>query len=84
MKVTNCPHCGGTSLYTTVAATPANGIWGPHLLPKLDRAQLHVVVCEDCGLTRFFLRQVDIQTLKASGAWTPVSEATPVLGLGEP
>jgi predicted nucleic-acid-binding Zn-ribbon protein len=84
MKVQDCPHCGGTALYTTVAATPANGVMGPHLLPKVERGQLNVVVCEDCGLTRFFARRVDIQALKASGAWTRVGDAMPVLGLGEP
>ena len=79
MQIANCSNCGGANLYTTAAATPANGMMGPNLLPKLRMGQLNVVVCEDCGLTRLFARAIDIQALKASGSWTRVAEpATPL------
>ena len=83
MKVTDCPNCGGGTLYTTVTATPASGMMGPHLLPKLASGQFHVVVCEDCGLARFFVRKVDIQVLKASAGWTRIVDSAPVLGLDD-
>ncbi len=84
MKTARCPNCSGTELYRTVVATPANGLLGPNLLPKLQTGKLDVVVCEACGLTQFFTRQFDIQTLKASDAWTRVGDPDSPLGLKEP
>jgi predicted nucleic-acid-binding Zn-ribbon protein len=83
MKIANCPNCGGADLYTTAAATPANGMMGPSLLPKLSMGKFNVVVCEDCGLARLFARRVDIEALKANGAWKRVRVSAP-LGLNQP
>jgi len=84
MKISNCPNCNSTDLYITLAATPANGMTGPNLLPKVPMGQLNVVVCGDCGLTRLFARRLDIAALKANGAWTLLEEPGRPLGLSEP
>jgi len=51
-----CPECGKTNLFVTT--TNSGGGYGPMLLPKLGGfivpATFEVVVCADCGLTRFF------------------------------
>jgi predicted nucleic-acid-binding Zn-ribbon protein len=51
-----CPECGQKNLY--LATTNAGGGHGPILLPGVNGiftfAKFQVVVCADCGLTRFF------------------------------
>ncbi len=83
MKIANCPNCGGADLYTAAAATPANGMFGPKLLPRLPVGHFEVVVCGDCGLTRLFARRVDIQAMKACD-WVKVAEPIGPLGLSSP
>lgn len=36
MMVSKCPNCGGSDLYRSVQTTPASGLFGPNLLPKLS------------------------------------------------
>jgi predicted nucleic-acid-binding Zn-ribbon protein len=79
MRIANCPNCGGAELYMTAATTPANGMFGPNLLPKVPLGHFEVVVCKDCGLTRFFARRVDVQALGAN--WVKVAEPDRPLGL---
>ena len=73
MMVSKCPNCGGSDLYRSVQTTPANGMFGPNLLPKLSSGRFRVVVCKDCGLTRLFASTVDTQAL-SSREWERVSE----------
>lgn len=80
MQTTTCSNCGGSEHYATGDSTPANGVVGPHLLPKLSMGRFRVVVCVDCGLTRFFVTRGDLQALKASSAWSRVEPSRP-LGL---
>ena len=51
-----CPECDGHSLYQ--ASTCSGSPHGPRLLPGLGSflsfAKMKVVVCADCGLTRFY------------------------------
>jgi predicted nucleic-acid-binding Zn-ribbon protein len=51
-----CPECGAASLHRT--STASAGLYGPALLPGLGgfltTPQFHLVVCADCGLTRFY------------------------------
>lgn len=51
-----CSHCGSDDLYTT--NTPANGGYGPRLLPGLGGlfsfAKFDVVLCAACGHCQFF------------------------------
>ena len=51
-----CPECGQKNLYVTEANS--GGGHAPNYLPGLGRfigtAKFDIVVCADCGLTRFF------------------------------
>jgi predicted nucleic-acid-binding Zn-ribbon protein len=51
-----CPECGRQNTFTTI--TSAGGGYGPMLLPNLGGfmrfPKFEVVVCADCGLTRFY------------------------------
>ena len=67
-----CPECAGHSLYQTT--TRSGGGYGPILLPGLGRflrmADFHVIVCADCGLTRFYAEQDARAQLLAAKRWT--------------
>ena len=56
------------------AATSSGGHHGPCLLPGLGGflsfAQLNVVVCADCGLTRFYAEPEARTKLRTSARWT--------------
>ncbi len=82
MAVAKCPDCGGSDLYRSTQNTPANGLFGPVLLPRSSPGRFRVVVCKDCGLTRLYASTVDTQELP-TGGWEPVSEPSRPLGLTE-
>jgi predicted nucleic-acid-binding Zn-ribbon protein len=67
-----CPNCGGTTLYRG-PETSAGGGHAPNYLPGLGRflrtARFTLVVCRDCGLTRFFAEPEARAKLKESGKW---------------
>ena len=69
-----CRDCGGHSLYRTTASS--GGGYGPILLPGLGRflkmADFHVVVCADCGLTRFYAAAEALAKLRSSSRWSPL------------
>jgi predicted nucleic-acid-binding Zn-ribbon protein len=85
MAFTKCPNCGGSRLYRSAQNTPANGLFGPNLLPKLSPGRFRVVVCKDCGLTSLFASVVDIEGLSAP-EWEPMVDGISArpLGLAEP
>jgi predicted nucleic-acid-binding Zn-ribbon protein len=66
-----CPECGSANLRQTTTASA--GAYGPVLLPGLGgflhSAQLRVVVCADCGLTRFYADSKALAKLPTSGRW---------------
>ncbi len=70
-----CPNCGGRTLYRG-PATSSGGGYAPTYLPGLGRflssAKFVLVVCRDCGLTRFFAEPEARARLKESGKWTAV------------
>jgi predicted nucleic-acid-binding Zn-ribbon protein len=72
-----CPNCGSEELYRYVN-TPANG-WVIRLLPKVTPGYFTVILCRDCGLTRFFAGQVDRE--RASAIWERLDAAHRPLGL---
>lgn len=82
MSVVRCPDCGGSDLYRSAQNTSANGLGGPFLLPHLSPGRFRVVVCKDCGLTRFYASTVDIQTLPRDG-WEHVAQSGGPLGLAD-
>jgi predicted nucleic-acid-binding Zn-ribbon protein len=67
-----CPGCGGRTLYQR-ENVGAGGSHGPDLLPGLGGfvrpAKLLVVVCRDCGLTRFYAHAEARSKLKDSKKW---------------
>jgi len=67
-----CPGCGGRTLYSG-PATSAGGGHAPNYLPGLGRffssAKFVLVVCRDCGLTRFYAQPEARAELKESGKW---------------
>ena len=70
-----CPECGGSQLYST--PTSSYGSHGPVLLPGLHSwmryPNFEVVVCADCGLTRFFAEESARQKLSSSKKWKRVT-----------
>jgi predicted nucleic-acid-binding Zn-ribbon protein len=74
-RTTPCPHCGGNTLYRSREVRAA-GSDGLDLLPGLGKlfsgAKFVLVVCRDCGLTRFFAQPEARSRLKESKKWTPV------------
>ncbi len=71
-----CPNCGGRTLYRG-PATSSGGGHAPNYLPGLGRfifsAKFVLVVCRDCGLTRFFVAEPEARArLKESGKWTAI------------
>lgn len=66
-----CPECGGSNLYQTTTAS--TGLYGPALLPGLGgffrTPNFHVVVCADCGLSRFYADSTARAKLAATSRW---------------
>ena len=75
MKISPCPNCGGKNLYLSRAVS-AGGGYAPNYLPGLGgffrSERFHVVLCRDCGLTRFFARREAMEKLADSGQWERV------------
>lgn len=71
-----CPNCGGNTLYQG-PETSSGGGYAPLYLPGLGgffrTARFVVVVCRDCGLTRFFADKAARERLKESRKWKPVT-----------
>ncbi len=66
-----CPECAGQTLFTTT--TSSGGQHGPALLPGLGGflhyAKFRVVVCHDCGLTRFYAVDDALAKLPEAKYW---------------
>jgi predicted nucleic-acid-binding Zn-ribbon protein len=72
IAVKACPECGRQNLYANT--TRSGGGYGPVLLPKLGSfwkffASFEVVVCADCGLTRFYAEPSARTKLPTTKAW---------------
>ncbi len=67
-----CPNCGGTSQYRG-PETSAGGGNAPNYLPGLGNflrsARFTLVICRDCGLTRFFAGPEAREKLRESSKW---------------
>jgi predicted nucleic-acid-binding Zn-ribbon protein len=75
-RFTPCPECGSRNLYQS-GEISAGGGHAPDYLPGLGRRfwsaeKFYLVVCQDCGLTRFFARQEARERLSQSSKWTRV------------
>ena len=67
-----CPNCNSTNLYKADRISSGGG-YAPNYLPGLGRpffrAKFDVVVCVDCGLTRFFAREEERLRITRSKHW---------------
>ncbi len=74
--VTPCPNCGGRTLYRSREVSSGGG-YAPNYLPGLGgfckTGRFTLVVCRDCGLTRFFASPPSRAKLKDSNKWQVVS-----------
>ena len=74
-QVAPCPECGSKTLYRG-PETSAGGGHAPNYLPGLGKflstARFVLVVCRDCGLTRFFAQPEARAKLKESGKWKAI------------
>jgi predicted nucleic-acid-binding Zn-ribbon protein len=78
-KVSACPNCGGGDLFRSREISAGGGN-APNYLPGLGgffgAEKFVVVVCRDCGLTRFFARRQareKLRELRDDKKWTRVS-----------
>jgi predicted nucleic-acid-binding Zn-ribbon protein len=71
-KSSKCPECGQGNLYSS-SGVSAGGGYAPNYLPGLGSffspAQFTVVVCKDCGLTRFFASPEAVGKIAESSKW---------------
>jgi predicted nucleic-acid-binding Zn-ribbon protein len=71
-NVAPCPNCESKNLYQG-PETSAGGGHAPNYLPGLGKflssAKFVLVVCRDCGLTRFFAQPEARAKLGESGKW---------------
>jgi len=67
-----CPNCGGRSLYKSEEVS-AGGGHAPNYLPGLGSIWLagkfNLILCRDCGLTRFFASPTARAKLSESKKW---------------
>ena len=75
-NVAPCPECGSRTLYRG-PATSSGGGYAPDFLAGLGKfffsARFVLVVCRDCGLTRFFVAEPEARArLKETGKWTAI------------
>lgn len=71
-----CPNCDGGNLFVSLKDISAGGGQAPNYLPDLGgffaAEKFRVVVCSDCGLTRFFARKSAREKLRESEKWKRV------------
>jgi predicted nucleic-acid-binding Zn-ribbon protein len=74
MRTNECPECGGRNLYETNVS--AGGGYSPNYLPGLGglwgSAKFRVILCRDCGLTRWFAPEDARRKVGESKKWTRV------------
>jgi DNA-directed RNA polymerase subunit RPC12/RpoP len=76
MTISECSNCGGRQLFRARKPVSAGGGYAPNHLPGLGgafaAAKLDVIVCQLCGLTRFFARREALERLPTSSRWERV------------
>jgi predicted nucleic-acid-binding Zn-ribbon protein len=74
-KTSTCPECGQANLYSSDEVS-AGGGYAPNYLPGLGNlllaAKFRMIVCRDCGLTRFFASKAALAKLPDSGKWRKI------------
>ena len=76
MTISACPNCNGENLYRTRDPVSSGGGYAPNYLPGIGgtwgSAKMHVIVCQDCGLTRYFAESRYLAKLGDSKKWERV------------
>lgn len=70
-----CPNCRGKNLFRSVEVSAGGGEvdFLPGLAGMFSVGKFTVVVCRDCGMTRFFAGSKAREKLKTSKKWKRVS-----------
>ncbi len=75
MRFAPCPNCNSNQLFQSEPVS-AGGGHAPNYLPGLGgfltTEKFLLVLCRDCGLTRFFARAEALAKLGESGKWRRV------------
>ena len=65
----SCLNCGGTELYVR----RASALHGINVLPELGsfmhHAEVDVVICAQCGLTRYFAEPSAREKVRSNSQW---------------
>jgi DNA-directed RNA polymerase subunit RPC12/RpoP len=73
MAIAACSNCQSKRLFKTRKPVSAGGGEGPNVLPGLgtfwSAAKVDVVVCQDCGLMRYFAPREALEKLQKSPKW---------------
>ena len=73
MTISTCPNCNGENLFRTREPISSGGGYSPNYLPGLGgtwgSAKVRTVVCQDCGLIRYFAESKYLRKLGESGKW---------------
>jgi len=76
MTISSCSNCGSTHLFKSERPVSAGGGYAPNYLPGLGsfwRAEkFDIVICKDCGLSRFFASGAARERLASSSKWRRV------------
>jgi predicted nucleic-acid-binding Zn-ribbon protein len=68
-----CPNCQSRNQYKTKKPVASGGGHAPNYLPGLGHwfrsGRFDIIVCRDCGLTRFFVDEEDRDDLDDSNKW---------------
>lgn len=71
-KYAPCPNCNSNRLYESKPIS-AGGGYAPNYLPGLGKlfvsARFTLVLCSECGLTRFFASEAAINKLRDTWKW---------------
>ncbi len=74
-KISACPNCGSRALFRSKEVS-AGGRHAPNYLPGLGglfiAEKFNLVLCRDCGLTRFFARREATEKVADSNKWERV------------
>jgi predicted nucleic-acid-binding Zn-ribbon protein len=74
-KLSPCPNCGSRALYRSKEVS-AGGGYAPNYLPDLGSfwaaERFHLVLCKECGLTRFFASRGATAKLPNSEKWKAI------------
>ena len=75
MKVSACPNCKSKTLYRSEEMSSGGG-HAPNYLPGLGKgfrsARFEIILCRDCGMTRFFATVESRRKVSDSKKWRRV------------